>query len=128
MAKKTAAVPAWTDEEIIQHYLHAADRYRIVGILAELNGVSAARIKSILRAAGIEPAKKVPKRDAEKNRGKFEKGCSVSLEREGKRYTMKQVATLHHRGYSFIQRKCFGDVRECDVDGTIYKVIHRRSG
>lgn len=127
MAKKEKEIPAWESDEIITHYKQAADKYRIIGILAELNGVSAARIKSILREAGIEPAKKVPKRRVKNNDG-FCNGHTVLLEREGVRYSMLQVAKMHHRGYSFVQRKCVGDVRECEIDGAKYTVLHKRSG
>ena len=52
----------WSVEEIVMHYRQAADKYTIIGILADLNNVDRAKIRSVLKTAGITPPGKRTKK------------------------------------------------------------------
>lgn len=90
---------AWSDGEIVRHYLNAKEKWRMIGILAELNNTSYAKIKMVLKNAGIEP-EKPPKR-----RTDCPPKTKLWLVRGGQTYTMKQIVKRCGIPYATLWRR-----------------------
>ena len=76
-----------TPEEIVRHYTHAANKHQDIKVLAELNMVTPAEIRSVLAESGVEGIE-APKRIA--RRKKRLPALRRSLPRKtDRRYTRK---------------------------------------
>lgn len=119
---KTAAVPAWTDEEIILHYRQAADKHGIIEILADLNAVSKERIRAILKRGGINPPTKRTKKKSVYKANHYYYEAS-----DGVRYTTGQLARKTGHAQSYIWNRAHAST-EVTIDGEVYRVIKIAKG
>ena len=106
----------WTDGEIIAHYRQAANKYSIIGILADLNTVSRERICAILKRGGINPPTKRTKK-----KYPYKANHYTLISPDGVRYTVSQMSQMTGRGYTTI----WTYAREKDaveIDGVVYRV------
>lgn len=111
----------WSDDEIVRSYRGAKDRDAQIGILADLNDTTVGNIRRIIdRALGVNTTAR------ETDEGGFGYRCSVALEHDGVRYTIKEVARLNGVTINAVGKKCRVGKGVCVVRGIRYQVIHRR--
>lgn len=121
----------WSDEEIVRSYKEARNPRRQIDVLADLNACKPQQIRSVLKHAGLklpkkpkEPAIKAKKqRKSERDAAGFSGGKSILLERDGRMYSIKEVAQIHGRTSNCVREHCINtDV--CAMYGTEY-IVHR---
>lgn len=106
----------WTDDEIVMHYNQAADKYKIVRILAELNNVSVARIRKVLGAAGID----APSTRGRKKRS--EPGTWYALVHGDQVYSIGQVCAMTGRSRSYFSHRIKRG-EEVEAGGVVYRAV-----
>lgn len=111
----------WSDDEIVRSYRGAKDRDAQIGILADLNDTTVGNIRRIIdRALGVNTTA------LETDEGGFGYRCSVALEHDGVRYTIKEVAQMYDLTAKAIRKRCERGSGVCVAGGVSYQVIHRR--
>ena len=130
MAKRKNELP-WTDGEIITHYRQAANPYVIIGVLADLNACTQAQICGVLKRAGlklpVKPKEAVTKTETRRRAARaaagFAYGKKILLERNGRMYSVKDVAKIHDKSENWVRVLSRGtDI--CVIGDTEY-VVHR---
>lgn len=121
----------WTDGEIVRSYQEAKDQSKQIHVLADLNACKPAVIRDILKRNGQrmpakphEPKSKKKKRmQTERSKAGFGGGKSILLEKDGRMYSIKEVAQIHGRTSNCVREHCIGtDV--CMMYGVEY-IVHR---
>ena len=121
----------WTDEEIVRSYKEARDPKRQINVLADLNECKPQQIRDVLKRAGLklpkkpkEPKMKVKRSQwSERAAAGFGGGKSILLEKDGRMYSIKEVAQIHGRTGNCVREHCINtDV--CVMYGTEY-IVHR---
>lgn len=111
---------AWTTEEIVRHYRGAKDREAMIGILADLNNVSIARIKSVLRSAGEVLPQKEPK--VKRKKEYVPPAVFYHLEHDGVRYSIEEVARRVGRSRTYVLHR-MENTDVAVIGGVEYRVI-----
>jgi hypothetical protein len=114
-----AAVTCWSSEEIVEHYNRAADKYRIIEILADLNACSKERIRAVLKKAGIDaPTKPVAKPERKR-------AWLYLLESGGKMYKIRDIVDRTSYSYSYVQRRALKS-EWIEIGGVKYRVVRKK--
>lgn len=115
---------AWTEEEIVRHYNEAKDKTDMIGILADLNNVSTAQIKEVLKRAGIKLPKRTPVNKPAKtvNTGHVTPRVFYALEHDGRRYSIDEVQRICGRSRGYVVNR-IKDTETSVIGGVEYNVI-----
>jgi hypothetical protein len=131
MANKKKVDFAWTEDEIVRSYKEAMNPIRQIGVLADLNACTQAQICGVLKRAGlklpVKPAEAITKTETRRRKARaaagFAYGKKILLERNGRMYSVGEVAKIHEKSENWIRVRARGtDI--CVIGDTEY-VVHR---